>query len=415
MKIAIIGAGAAGMSTAYLLNKHHDITIFERQSIIGGNIRTLNKNVQGTQLDTNLILDCGVLEFQSGHFPNFHKLMNRLNITMAQGETSSELFLANGHCYKSGAGLMHHSKNFNEFLNEAQKLSPVVKGYMQFLLAEYRVTSEDLYDKTVSTYLDNDIHAVWLKMLLMYAYSMPYQKIADFPAEIAIPLLRHSTMFTKWDRMVGGVYTYIEKILDQFDGTIHCSAKIDAVYRTDTGIIISTASRERLFFDKVIFAVTPEQVLNLLGDANADEIRRFAAWQENKIETLIHTDISFYEHFGVSYYSEFDVFQTDAHGQCGYNAYLNRLYDIDPMEYSHYSLAYNLGAQIDSKTIIHKQDHNTPLYSVEALRYRHEIIETNGDNHTFHAGAYLGNGLHEGAITSAYSVSDLLTGSENER
>jgi predicted NAD/FAD-binding protein len=132
MKIAIIGAGAAGMSTAYLLNKHHDITIFERQSIIGGNIRTLNKNVQGTQLDTNLILDCGVLEFQSGHFPNFHKLMNRLNITMAKGETSSELFLANGHCYKSGAGLMHHSKNFNEFLNEAQKLSPVVKGYMQF-------------------------------------------------------------------------------------------------------------------------------------------------------------------------------------------------------------------------------------------------------------------------------------------
>lgn len=94
---------------------------------------------------------------------------------------------------------------------------------------------------------------------------------------------------------------------------------------------------------------------------------------------------------------------------------MNRLYDIDPIEYSHYSLAYNLGAQIDSKTIIHKQNHNTPLYSVEALRYRHEIIETNGENHTFHAGAYLGNGLHEGAITSAYSVSDLLTGSKNER
>ncbi|MDQ5939261.1 MAG: uncharacterized protein QG557_208, partial [Pseudomonadota bacterium] len=51
MKIAIIGAGAAGMSTAYLLNKQHDITIFEKQSIIGGNIRTLNKNVLGTPLD----------------------------------------------------------------------------------------------------------------------------------------------------------------------------------------------------------------------------------------------------------------------------------------------------------------------------------------------------------------------------
>lgn len=408
MKIAIIGAGAAGMSTAYLLNKQHDITIFEKQSIIGGNIRTLNKNVLGTPLDSKLILDCGVLEFQSGHFPHFHALMNQLNVTMAQGDTSSELFLADGRCYRSGAGLMHHSKDISDFLKEAKKLSPVVKGYMQFLVAEYCATPQELYNKSVSTYLNNDIHAVWLKMLLMYAYSMPYHKIADFPAEIAIPLLRHSNMFTKWDRVVGGVYTYIEKILEQFDGTIHCNATINAVYRTSTGVIISTSMRDRQCFDKVIFAVTPEQVLPLLGDATADEIRRFSAWQENKLETLIHTDVSFYDHFGVSYYTEFDVFQTDTQGHCGYNAYLNRLYHIDPTEYNHYSLAYNLEKQINPEKIIHKQKHTTPFYCVDALRYRHEISATNGENHTFHTGAYLGNGLHEGAISSAFSVSHLL-------
>jgi predicted NAD/FAD-binding protein len=45
---------------------------------------------------------------------------------------------------------------------------------------------------------------------------------------------------------------------------------------------------------------------------------------------------------------------------------------------------------------------------VDALRYRDEIIACNGEYHTFHAGAYLGEGLHEGAIKSAYIVAQLL-------
>ena len=193
MKIAIIGAGAAGMATAYLLNKQHEITIFEKQPILGGNIRTLNKNVTGVNLDSNLVLDNGVIEFQQGYFPNFHKLMKTLNVNMVQGETSSELFLADGRCYKSGAGIVHHCKNMKERVTETWKVLPILKGYLQFLFAAFKAKPEQLHNQPMSDYLNGEIYAVWLKMLLMYAYSMPYQKIADFPAEIAIPLLRHSS------------------------------------------------------------------------------------------------------------------------------------------------------------------------------------------------------------------------------
>jgi len=408
MKIAIIGAGAAGMATAYLLNKQHEITIFEKQPILGGNIRTLNKNVTGVNLDSNLVLDNGVIEFQQGYFPNFHKLMKILNVNMVQGETSSELFLADGRCYKSGAGIVHHCKNMKERVTETWKVLPILKGYLQFLFAAFKAKPEQLHNQPMSDYLNGEIHAVWLKMLLMYAYSMPYQKIADFPAEIAIPLLRHSSLFTKWDRVEGGVYSYIEKILEQFDGTIHCEANIHEISRTTTGVMITMANGDNLSFDKVVFAVTPEQVLTLLSDASDDEKRRFGAWQENRSETVIHIDVSFYKHFGVSYYSEFDVFQMNTQNHYGYNAYLNRLYGIDSSKYPHYSLAYNLDEQINPDKIIHRQQHNTPLYSVAAIRYRSEVIATNGENNTYHAGAYLGEGLHEGAISSAFSVSNLL-------
>ncbi|NOT85527.1 MAG: NAD(P)-binding protein [Methylococcaceae bacterium] len=408
MKIAVIGGGAAGMATAYLLDKQHEISVFEQQPILGGNIRTLNKNVTGVALDPNVILDNGVIEFQRENFPNFHRLMQALNVPIERGRTSSELFLSDGHTFKSGAGILHDCQGISERLKEIRKIMPIMGGYLNFLLKTRKVKPGDLYDKPMSDFLNQGVHSIWLKMLLMYAYSMPFNTIDNFPAEIAIPLLQQSDMFTQWDRIVGGVYTYIEKILQQFSGHIHLSVDIKAISRQPNGIIITMQDGERLHFDKVVFAVTPEQVLGLLADASEDERRRFDAWKPNEITTIIHTDVSFYKHFGVSYFSEFDVFQNNAQGDCGYNAYLNRLYGIDAKRYGHYSLAYNLSKQINPTKVVHLQKHQTPYYSVAAVRYRHEVIATNGENHTYHAGAYLGNGLHEGAISSAYAVAGLL-------
>ncbi|NOT85838.1 MAG: NAD(P)-binding protein [Methylococcaceae bacterium] len=71
MKIAIIGGGTAGMAAAYFLDKQHEISAFEQQPILGGNIRTLNKNVTGVALDSNVILDNGVIEFRRENFRIF--------------------------------------------------------------------------------------------------------------------------------------------------------------------------------------------------------------------------------------------------------------------------------------------------------------------------------------------------------
>jgi predicted NAD/FAD-binding protein len=36
------------------------------------------------------------------------------------------------------------------------------------------------------------------------------------------------------------------------------------------------------------------------------------------------------------------------------------------------------------------------------------VVATNGENHTYYTGAYLSDGLHEGAIASAFRVAQLL-------
>jgi uncharacterized protein len=48
------------------------------------------------------------------------------------------------------------------------------------------------------------------------------------------------------------------------------------------------------------------------------------------------------------------------------------------------------------------------MYTTESFQYRNEVVTTNGENHTYHAGAYLDDGLHGGAITSAVRVAKLI-------
>uniref|UniRef100_UPI00286BE6E6 NAD(P)/FAD-dependent oxidoreductase n=1 Tax=Chamaesiphon sp. OTE_75_metabat_556 TaxID=2964692 RepID=UPI00286BE6E6 len=99
MKIAIIGGGASGMVTAYLLDKQgHQVTVFEREPMLGGHIRTLNQNVQPNHSDCDLVLENGVLEFPTS-FDNFMDLMGELGVELELVNIGSALFMKNGNHY----------------------------------------------------------------------------------------------------------------------------------------------------------------------------------------------------------------------------------------------------------------------------------------------------------------------------
>ncbi len=238
----------------------------------------------------------------------------------------------------------------------------------------------------------------------MYSYSIPFVAIDNCPAELVIPTLRDD-VFVDWVRIKGGVYSYIQKILDRFRGEILLGVEVTAIRRSIAGVTIELSGAKILEFDKVVFATPPDVVLKLLADPRPAEIDRFAAWQGNYVQTLLHTDADMYARYYVQEGSEFDFFETDRqHGSWGYNARLNQLCGITSL--TQYSLSFNLESLIAPDRVLHIQQHHTPLYTVAAFGDRQEIIATNGNYHTYHVGAYLGDGLHEGAITSAIQVSE---------
>ena len=403
MRIAVIGGGASGMTTAYLLDKQrHHVTVFERQPILGGHIRTLNHNVQPDQAACNQRLECGVLEFPSV-FHTFIALMEELGVELKPVKVGSALFPKDGSHFFSGVMT-------NENCTGIQRLIE----YLRFDLIHARSAGlwlktrfaemEDFYDQPLSKYVKSkSISNTWLKLLTMYSYSMPLELIDNFPAELAIPMLR-DYIAVKWLRIAGGVYSYIEKILERFKGDILLNVKIANISRSSDAVTIEQLRGEIQTFDKVVFATPPDQVMALLADSTDAETKRFSAWKANDVITTVHQDHSMYSNQNVQHPSEFDFFQTE--NQWGYNSYLNQLCGI--LSPQQYFLSFHLEELIAKRCIIHTQKHHTPLYTVESFRYRDEVVATNGENNTYHAGAYLGDGLHEGAIVSAFRIAQLI-------
>ncbi len=403
MRVAIIGGGASGMITAYLLNKKgYHVTVFERQPILGGHIRTLNKNVISDKFTQGQFLEAGVIEFPNVFF-NFLNLMKELNMELEPINIGSALFLKNGDYYLSSLDI---EKNFTGFkrVKEYLKLDALYLQSLGLWIKTRLSQFQNLHNQPMSNYLKSaSLGDCWMELLTMYSYTTPFELVDNFPAEIGIPVLR-DYVFVPWYRLKGGVYSYIEKIIDQFQGDILLDVQVTKITRNDNLVSITLADGSTRDFDKVVLATPPDQVLKLLADPTPAELKRFSAWQPNQGQTIIHTDTSMYTRYGIHYLSEFDFMQGDQ--GWGYNAWLNQLCGITSE--TQYSLAFNLESLIAKEAIIHTQDHQASLYCVEAFAHRNEVIATNGINNTYHVGAYLGDGLHEGATTSAMRVAELI-------
>ena len=281
MRVAIIGGGAAGMMTAYLLDGAHDVTVFERDTRLGGHVRTLGKNTDRGRLPADLCVDNGVIEIEPTSAVTFLRLLEALGVPTDTIAGSTALYLADGRFFLSRQAireegqLWHRVVRFAEWRSVARSLTRWHEEVAPYLLDETWLRSHSTGDC-----LGEGPLRAWLRMLLMYAYSTPYAATEQFPAHIGLPVLAHMTKIKGWIRIVGGMYTYIEHILGRFGGTVRTDTEVEGVEREAKGVSLSVRGESSpLAFDAVVFAATPGQVLRLLSDPSESEQRRFGGWR----------------------------------------------------------------------------------------------------------------------------------------
>lgn len=76
MRIAVVGSGIAGLASAWLLSRRHEVTIFESSDYLGGHTHTHDIVLQGKRYN----IDTGFIVHNPAHYPLLTRLLSQLGV-----------------------------------------------------------------------------------------------------------------------------------------------------------------------------------------------------------------------------------------------------------------------------------------------------------------------------------------------
>ena len=407
MKIAIIGSGISGLTSAYLLNRKHDVTIFEANDYIGGHTHTHNIDIDGN----NYSIDTGFIVYNERTYPNFIKLLDQLNIerqlsTMGfsvksasqdyeyAGESLNTLFAKRSNIFRISFWRMLY-----EMYHFGKKADSLGCGLdVSMTLGDYLV-DENYSSEFVNYFIIPMGAAIW---------STPANKVLDMPAYFFIKFFYNHGMLEltnrpNWWVIKNGSSEYIKKITIGFEDKIHLSTPVKKVSRVEGGVEIVLFKKDKaLKFDSVIFATHSNQALDILDDPSDAEkdILGSIPYQKNNI--LLHTDSSVLPRRKLAWASWNYQLDSDPNSPVILTYNMNILQTIEANKT--FCVTLNDNDSVDKNRILKKITYHHPLFTVNAIEAQKRKSEISGVNNTYYCGAYWRNGFHEDGVVSALDV-----------
>ena len=407
MKIAIIGSGISGLTSAYLLNRNHDITVFEANDYIGGHTHTHNIKIK----DKEYAVDTGFIVYNERTYPNFIKLLDTLGVerqlsTMGfsvksasedyeyAGESLNSLFAKRSNIFRLGFLRMLY-----EMYHFGKKSDSNGLGLDASITLGTYLRSENYSNEFINYFIIPMGAAIW---------STPANKVLDMPAYFFIKFFYNHGMLEiinrpKWWVIKDGSSAYIKKIIKGFESKINLSSPIRTVSRLDNGIEIETAnSKKPLMFDAVVFATHSDQALGMLKDPTEKEKDILSSIPYQKNEVLLHTDSSVLPKRKLAWASW--NYQLDSNPESPvvltYNMNILQSLDCDET----FCVTLNDHQSVDKSKVLKKIAYHHPLFTVKGIEAQKRKLEISGVNNTYYCGAYWHNGFHEDGVASAIEV-----------
>ena len=101
MKIAVIGAGIAGLGAAWALSKRHDVTLFEQETRAGGHANTQEIHISGKPV----AVDTGFIVYNTLNYPHLTRLFEALDVPSNESDMSFSVSLDGGRWEMAGRPL----------------------------------------------------------------------------------------------------------------------------------------------------------------------------------------------------------------------------------------------------------------------------------------------------------------------
>jgi predicted NAD/FAD-binding protein len=402
MRIAVIGSGIAGLASAYMLSRSHEVTLFEANDYLGGHTHTHDVQQDGQSYR----IDTGFIVFNHEHYPLLSELFRELGVD-SQATTMSFSV------QNAATGLEYNATSLNGlFCQRRNLLSPRFLGMIRDLTRFYREAPALLEQvesaQTLGEYLTEhgyghafrDEHLVPMASAL---WSSPSSQILSFPVRYLLQFMANHQMLQitsrpSWWVVQGGSNSYVRAMRSRWRVQERLSCPVTRVRRHEDGVDVSTPHGTESF-DHIVLACHSDQALALLGDASAAERSVLGAIRYQTNDTVLHTDASLLPRRRKAWAAWNAYIPAGVGEACTVSYCMNLLQGISSPQ--PFIVTLNRTEAIDPSRILRRMTYHHPIYDVASVAAQRRKAEIQGQRRTWYAGAYWGWGFHEDGMRSA--------------
>jgi uncharacterized protein len=403
-RLAVVGAGVAGLSAAYVLQREADVTLFESDDRLGGHAHTQEVSVAGGRA---LAIDTGFIVHNARTYPTLLRLFGELGVETQESEMSMSVACAEcGLEYAGGRGISGLIPSFAAITNPRylRMLGEVKRFHRQ---AKALLAVED-DTETLSGFLrrggfSHYFVSHFVTPLISAVWSCAPNQAGEYPARYLFAFLaNHGALSVSgspsWRTVVGGSARYVERVAKALT-TVQSSTPVRAIRRIGAGVEIRDDADTVSTFDGAVIATHPGQALAALAQPTGAEREILGAIGYTSNPTLLHTDPSVLprrRRAQASWnYHLPACAATPSRVNVSYN--LNRLQRLDTE--APFIVTLNGEDAVDSRQVIARMVYEHPTYTADSVAARGRLSELNDGTIAF-AGAYHGWGFHEDGCRS---------------
>ena len=410
-KIAIIGSGISGLYAAYLLNKNYDLTIYEKENYLGGHTRTLSIEYDNNYID----VDTGFIVFNKKNYPNFSKMINKLNVEVGKSDMSFAVtsnkakdpeikysdvrsFFANK---RNIISYKHYNLlfNINKFNTLSIKSLNSLNNYLDNITLN-KFLEDNNFDKF---FIDNYIVPMGSSI-----WSCKPSQILQFPYLSYVNFMNNHGLLSisnqpQWLHIKNGSKTYVKCLKEYLTANIRLNDEVKCVIKTDNGIKISSSDGDQVY-DYVFFSNHPNEILNIGKSLSTHQTEILKDIKYSVNEVVLHKDSSVMPKNAKCWASW--VYKKAENDKPILSYWMNSLQNIDKKYPIFVSL--NPGDHIDSSKIFNRHQLEHPIFDLTARNAQKKIPLIQGMNNFFFCGAYNKYGFHEDGVVSSIKAVEKL-------
>jgi predicted NAD/FAD-binding protein len=409
-RIAVVGSGIAGLTTAYLLSRHHNVTLFEANDYLGGHTHTKHIERNGRTYPVNT----GFIVYNDWTYPNFIKLMTQLGVESQVSDMSFSV-----HC--ENTGLEYNGTSLNSlFAQRINFLRPwfwrMVKDILRFnketvaALGRGDDLSMSLGEYIEANSYSNAFRDYYIIPMGAAIWSASTEVMMNFPLEFFLKFFNNHGMLSVDDRptwrvLKNGSSAYVDKITESFKDGIRLNTPVLEVKRSLKSVSVRTADGVEEF-DQVVMACHSDQALKMLADPSESENEILSAIPYQDNEVILHTDDSLMPNRKLAWAAwNYHIPQRRSeHAMVTYD--MNILQSFENAEDT-FLVTLNRGQEIDPDKVIEKFNYAHPVFTQDGMVAQGRHGEISGTNRTHYCGAYWFNGFHEDGVNSALRVAEV--------